>query len=237
MKPFFILLAGCFFWVYCAKDLLVYPQLETQVNLAPPDSVIVSTSIQNLDPGIDLTEAGYIWSFSAQTPTHAGGYDGAYVLRKPAFSNAFSMAKGGFPLNKPIYFRGYVLVNNRDTVYGPPKRTTTGHIEISATSIAADGKLTVISTFNGLSTGYGVRGYGHLWVPVGTGVPTLPTLTTPGVSFSAHQGVLASNQFAEALTALAPGTPYYVRAYAFYRDDTLYSNLLEARTGNVCQRI
>ena len=237
MKKFIFLLTGCFFWMYCAKDLLVYPQLDTQLNLHLPDSVILKTDLKNLDAGIRITEAGYIWSFSAQSPTHAGGYDGAYQVPEQADYTSFYMQKGGFPLNVPVYFRGYVLISDRDTVYGRPVSTTTGKIELSTTAVAANGDITVISTINGLPPGGKVGGHGHLWLAVGVSFSPSFTLTTPGVLFSYQDEPLPGGQFTESLTDVAAGTPYLIRSYVFYRGDTLYSNLLETRTGNVCQRI
>ena len=171
------------------------------------------------DGGETVTKRGLCWNITPN-PTIAICLD---TTVNGSGTGSFAGLIHGLSPATQYYVRAYAInakgtsYNNSDitfTTFNIPTVTTTGITFITGTSAASGGNVT---NEGGLS----VASRGVCWSTDPTPTVALTTKTTDGTG----QGTFTSN-----ITNLAPGTTYYVRAYAINNAGIAYGNELSFST-------
>jgi hypothetical protein len=163
------------------------------------------------DGGSPLTASGVCWSTNPN-PTTASATSAAGTV-----SGSFNALLTGLTPNTLYYIRAYAT-NAQGTAYGNELSFTTATLSLaSVTTTAVSGISYTTATSGGNVTadnGSTVTSRGICW-------KTAPNPTTADLNASQAAGV---GSYTINMTGLAPGTTYYVRAFAVNGAGTVYGN-------------
>ena len=161
------------------------------------------------------TQYGVVWS-TATNPTIA--LTTKTEQGAASSTGAFTSNMTGLSSGTTYYVKAYAT-NADGTVYGnevsfttlvPPAVTTQEVTDINSTTATGNGNITVLGSTDILQ-------YGVIW----------STATNPTIDLAtkSEQGAATSTgAFTSSITALTPGTIYYVKAYATNANGTVYGN-------------
>jgi len=161
------------------------------------------------------TQYGVVWS-TATNPTIA--LTTKTEQGAASSTGAFTSSMTGLSSGTTYYVKAYAT-NADGTVYGnevsfttlvPPAVTTQEVTDINSTTATGNGNITVLGSTDILQ-------YGVIW----------STATNPTIDLAtkSEQGAATSTgAFTSSITALTPGTIYYVKAYATNANGTVYGN-------------
>lgn len=165
----------------------------------------------------DVTQHGVCWSTTSMPTTN----DSKTTKGSASATGAYTSAITGLTQNTSYYLRAYAT-NSKGTSYGEEITFTTLVQAPTATSQAVSDITGSTATGNGNLTDLGgadVTAHGICW-----STETEPTIDDTN-DFSTDEGaVAATGAFTSAMTGLAKGTTFYVRAYATNSGGTVYGN-------------
>lgn len=185
-----------------------------QVSMIGVDGVTdVAATFQGLIVSIgssQVTQYGFCWSES-RTPTLE--QDRSCKLGSLSEAHEFSYIVSDLTPNTTYYVRAYAT-NAEGTVYSSyPERFTTqptvGRPQVETGAVSQTTSTSAVVAGNILAIGHedGIIQHGHVWSSDNKQPTTANTKTELG-------RMTRAGSFSSTLTALKPGTAYYVRAYA-----------------------
>ena len=200
------------------RTLSGVPELSTiSITSISATSAISGGAITN-DGGVAITIRGVCWSTSSSpTILNSKTNDGTGV-------GTFSSSITGLSANTTYYVRAYAS-NSVGTAYGSVQSFKTSTVTIPTLSTNSISSITINSAISGGNItsdgGASIIAKGVCWSSTTSSPTTTNSKTTDG------SGV---GTFSSSITALTPGTTYYVRAYATNSAGTAYGSMISFRT-------
>jgi hypothetical protein len=201
------------------RTLSGVPELSTTSTTSITATSAISGGVVTNDGGTTITARGVCWSTSSTSPTTLNS-----KTNDGTGAGSFTSSLSGLLLNTTYYVRAYAI-NSAGTAYGSviSFKTTTVTIPTLSTNTA-----TTISTSGAISGGNitfdggaSVTSRGVCWSISSTTPTTINSKTIDGSG---------TGSFTSSITALTPGTTYYVRAYATNSAGTAYGSMISFRT-------
>lgn len=183
---------------------------------------------QQLSEGFSaVVERGFCYSATSKSPTLSDGY----VVAEGKANETFSATISGLEGNTTYYVRAFAR-NGTKTGYGKTVEVTTRQITVpTMTTLATDNissdQVDVQSSVTGFGNGI-VSTIGFCY----SATETTPTIDNAEVVYVNDAIGAEGFEFATTLTGLAPGTTYYITAFAVNEAGVAYSEAVSITTIN-----